>query len=151
MKIDIPGRNLLTLDCVVLDFNGTLALDGHVSVKTEKLLKQVAVNYSAIIATADTFGTATKFADRVGMALQVVRTGSDKEKLIHSLTGGVAVIGNGVNDARMFMAANLAIGVMGPEGAALLTLLAADILVSTVDQALELLIHPTRIVATLRK
>lgn len=151
MTIDIPGREPVTFEYVVLDFNGTLAVDGQVTSAVEKLLKEVASRYATIIATADTFGTAKSFAERLAVPLRIVQTGQDKEELIESLKGGAVAIGNGVNDERMFVAANLAVAIMGPEGAALQTLLAADIVVPNVERALELLIHPNRLVATLRE
>ncbi len=150
MTIDIPGREALVLNTVVLDFNGTLAIDGKVGQSVESLVHEVALRYTTILATADTFGTATEFARRIGIRLEVVQGGRDKKDLVQGFSGGVAAIGNGVNDQEMFRVADLAIGIMGPEGAAVSSMLAADVWVSSVDQALELLLHPKRLAATLR-
>ena len=151
MQMDIPGRGPITLDYVVFDFNGTLALDGQVSLQTEELLKNLASRYSTLIATADTFGTVAHFAQRLRIPVEIVKTGKDKEDLVQQLTGGVVAVGNGANDEPMFLAADLAIGVMGPEGASVQALLAADIWVPTIERGLELLIHPDRLIATLRE
>lgn len=151
MTLDIPGRASLTWETVVLDFNGTLATDGKVGLAVEPLLHEIALRYSTILATADTFGTATYFAHRLGIRLEVVRNGRDKRALVASLSGGVVAIGNGANDLEMFRAADLAIGIIGPEGAAMASMMTADILVSSAEQALELLLHPDRLVATLRE
>ncbi|MDA8194667.1 MAG: hypothetical protein M0Z53_11825 [Thermaerobacter sp.] len=61
------------------------------------------------------------------------------------------VVGNGLNDQQMFHDAELAIGVVGPEGAVISTLVAADIVVSSIENALTLLLSPTRLVTTLRE
>lgn len=151
MTINIPGRGPCTWETVVLDFNGTLATDGKVGLSVETLLHEVGLRYTTILATADTFGTATYFAHRLGIRLEVVQTGRNKKDLVAGLSGGVVAIGNGANDQEMFRAADLAIAIVGPEGAAVPSLLAADIWVSSTADALELLLHPDRLVATLRE
>jgi len=62
----------------------------------------------------------------------------------------VAAIGNGRNDRLMLQAAKLGIAIVGPEGAAVDTLHAADVAVPNIHAALDLLQHPLRLVATLR-
>ena len=47
--------------------------------------------------------------------------------------------------------AALGIAVIGPEGSAVTSLLRADIAVSDIRAALELLVHPKRLIATLRR
>ena len=63
----------------------------------------------------------------------------------------VAAVGQGANDAGMLRAAAVGIAVMSPEGLAVETLHAADVVVSDILDALELLEKPIRLVATLRK
>jgi len=62
----------------------------------------------------------------------------------------VVAIGNGANDAGMLQAAALGIAVLGPEGLAGEAWQAADV-VAGIHQALDLLLHPRRLVATLRR
>ena len=59
-------------------------------------------------------------------------------------------IGNGRNDRLMLQAAALSIAVIGPEGAALDTLHAAAVITPDIRAALDLLLHPLRLAATLR-
>ena len=63
----------------------------------------------------------------------------------------VVAIGQGANDAGMLRIAALGICVLSPEGTAVETLLGADLLVSNIFEALDMLDKPLRIVATLRK
>lgn len=151
MTIDLLGGKALRLRYVVLDFNGTLAFEGVVAESTVERLSELSRLFEVTIATADTFGTARAFASRVGVALEIVRQGRDKERLVRRLEGGVVAIGNGANDVAMFSAADLAIAVMGGEGVAVRAGAAADILAPSIDWALELLLHPKRLVATLRE
>ena len=60
-------------------------------------------------------------------------------------------VGQGANDARMLKEAALGICVMSQEGAAVETLLSADIVVPNIFVAFDLLDKPLRIAATLRK
>lgn len=150
MRWNIPGRAPLTVSHVVLDYNGTLAVDGEVAPSVRRLLKEVSMAYHAILATADTFGTAAQFAEDVGLELHVVGSAQDKEALVRSFFGGVAAIGNGANDALMFRAADLGIAIVGGEGVAVPALQAADIVVPSIERGLELLLYPKRLVATLR-
>ena len=60
-------------------------------------------------------------------------------------------IGNGVNDAGMFEVSALSIIIMGEEGCAVKALTKADIVVKNSEDALNLLLNPKRITATLRR
>ena len=64
--------------------------------------------------------------------------------------GRCAVIGNGRNDHLMLAAAALGVAVMEAEGAAPVTLAVADVATRDAIEALDLFLHPLRLVATLR-
>lgn len=151
MTLDIPGRGILRISHIVCDFNGTLAEDGLVADTTMQLLQALGQAYQVTVVTADTFGTAEAFARRAGVDWHRIDTGEDKKRFVQSLSGGVAAVGNGANDAPMFQAADLAVAIIGPEGAATRTLACADIAVASMDKGLELFLKPKRIVATLRE
>ena len=59
-------------------------------------------------------------------------------------------IGNGRNDVAMFKAATLSIAVVGPEGAAAVAVRSADVVCLNIHDALDLLMNPLRLKATLR-
>jgi len=63
----------------------------------------------------------------------------------------VVAIGQGANDAGMIKEARLGICIISQEGAAVETLMAADMVMPDVNSALDLLEKPLRIVAGLRK
>jgi len=50
----------------------------------------------------------------------------------------------------MLQESALGIMIVGPEGGSVKALLSADVVVNSIDKALELLLHPQRLVATLR-
>jgi soluble P-type ATPase len=65
-------------------------------------------------------------------------------------TDTTVAIGNGRNDETLIAGAALSIVVIGDEGCAAATLAAADVVCTNIRDALDLLLVPTRLVATLR-
>ncbi|MGN2393350.1 HAD family hydrolase, partial [Pelomicrobium sp. G1] len=63
---------------------------------------------------------------------------------------GCACIGNGRNDHLMLKAAALAIAIVQQEGVWAGTLMSAQVIVGDIRDALDLLLYPQRLVATLR-
>ena len=62
----------------------------------------------------------------------------------------VVAIGNGANDALMLKEAALGIAVIGEEGCSAALMKEADLVVTDIMNALGLVAHPERLVATLR-
>jgi P-type E1-E2 ATPase len=78
-------------------------------------------------------------------------TAEAKRRVIASLGGHrCAAIGNGANDVPMLSEAALGIAVIGVEGAAAATLAAADLVTRSITQALDLLLEPRALAASLR-
>lgn len=155
IRLDIPGRDDLRLSHLVLDLNGTLSLDGllleGVAERVRELSSQVAVE----ILTADTHGVVDRVAGGLGVAwtrLDPDRCGGVQklERLAEIGPHRVVAVGNGVNDVEMLREAALGIAVLGREGLATRALLAADVVSGSIADALDLLIHPLRLYATLR-
>jgi soluble P-type ATPase len=151
ISFEIPGRGTVTVDHVIFDFNGTLAEDGAMAAETASLAADLSARVHVMAATADTFGTAAQVLAAAGIPVAIVKNAQDKERLVQSLAGGVAAVGNGANDVRMFQASALSVCVLGPEGAAVSALMAADIVVPSIKRAIELFTKPARVTATLRE
>ena len=64
---------------------------------------------------------------------------------------GVVAIGNGANDVLMLREAALGIAVLGKEGLSVAAFQNADLVVADILDALDVLLHPKRLVATLRR
>jgi len=149
--IPVPGGTDLELTDLVLDFNGTLGLDGHLLPGVEPLLRGLAASVQIHVLTADTHGTAEAALGGLPVTLHRIRVGADKQAFVQRLgRSGVAVIGNGRNDVAMLQVAALGIAVVGPEGAAGPALAAAHVVVGDICTALDLLTQPVRLTATLR-
>ena len=103
------------------------------------------------VLTADTFGTAAVQLNGLPVEVHVTQTGAEKAKAVRAIGGEkVIAIGNGRNDLPMLEIAGLAIAVIGPEGAGAEMLRVADVVVNSVNDALDLVAHPLRLKATLR-
>ena len=153
--IELPGREPLALCALVLDLNGTIALDGELIAGVSERVAALQQLVDVYLLTADTRGTAAGIAEALGCSLHKLTRGAEAEQkadLVRQLgAAGVAAIGNGANDAKMLETAALGIAVLGPEGLAVSTLHAADIVVPHIDDALDLLLKPVRLIATLRR
>lgn len=151
MQMEIPGRAPLTLEHAVFDLNGTLSLDGGLLPGVRKRAQALSGRLSCLLLTADTFGTGEAVARELGFDFHRVADGAEKVAVVRSLgTQSTVAVGNGQNDAGMLGEAALGIVVLGPEGTAVSALKAAGVVVSDIRVAFDLLLHPTRLVATLR-
>jgi soluble P-type ATPase len=75
-----------------------------------------------------------------------------KEALIRQLgASSVVAIGNGSNDAGMMQTAAVSIAVIGREGLSGEALVEADVVVTHILDAIDLLLMPKRLSATLRR
>lgn len=151
--VDIPGRGRLEIAHVVLDLNGTLAVDGAVAATVVERLQALSRIVQVHVVTADTFGTAARLHG-LGVQVQVLTPGDQveaKAALVRALGAAHAMaVGNGANDEGMVREAALGIAIAGQEGAFARTVLAADVVVGRVEDALDLLLIPKRLIATLR-
>ena len=154
IEIAIPGYRKLQLKHVVLDYNGTLAVDGELLPGVKEALKNLAKELEIHILTADTFGKVKSRVEGIPCELSILPVeNQDTGKLdyVKSLgTEHTVCMGNGRNDRLMLKEASLGIAVILEEGAAMETLAAADIVCSGIIPALELLTNPLRLTATLR-
>lgn len=153
IKIEIPGRDDLLISHVAIDFNGTVALDGVLGSTVAKRLEALSSCVDVHILTADTFGTAARECAGTGVEFATFPTGKASEAkraIVEGLAGGVACVGNGFNDAEMFDVADLSIAVIGGEGAWAGLIDHADVVVTSPKAAIDLLLSPARLRATLR-
>ena len=107
LEIDTPGFGNLRLEHLVLDFNGTLAVDGNLLPQTGPPLRELSKHMRIHVLTADTFGRANEELPGLPVELDII--GADHQ-----------------DDAN------------------------ADIMVGDIAQALQLLLNPMRLTATLR-
>ncbi|MEJ2695238.1 MAG: hypothetical protein P8013_01170 [Candidatus Sulfobium sp.] len=153
-EIEIPGFGSVRLEHLVSDFTGTLSVDGKLLPGVKERLNKAGEFLTIHVLTADTFGMARKELEGVQCTLHILRgKGHDiqKESYVDSLgPEGVVALGNGNNDRRMLKAARVGIAVLLEEGCAMDAATSAAILVRSAVDALDLLLNPKRMKATLR-
>ena len=154
MNISIPGYGELDLKYLVMDYNGTLALDGRLIKGVREALTQLSQHLTLHVLTADTFGKAKSGLEGIECTLNILPEKDQQAgKLEYVQTLGAentVSIGNGRNDQLMLNSSALGIAVILEEGASAETLQAADIVCTSIGSALNLLSNPLRLVATLR-
>ena len=154
-KIEIPNYKSITLQHLVLDYNGTIAKDGRLKSEVKELLPLLSKRYKVHVITADTFGSVKAELKGFEVTVTLLTTNNhtqEKATYIEKLgkTNSVA-IGNGNNDSEMLKNAILGIAVIGDEGCATRTLLQSDITTNSINDALMLLLNEKRLIATLRR
>lgn len=154
MKIDIPGFKPLDLRYLVLDYNGTIAVDGIMPDTMRQRLRTLAEDLQIHILTADTHGTAKENCQGLPLTIQTfpsVNAMMEKLKIVGALGAEHCVaVGNGRNDIEMLKACALSVAVMDREGMYGRLLAEADVCVHRMEDALDLLCIPRRLIATLR-
>lgn len=154
MKVDVPGYRVLDIETVVMDFNGTVAVDGAIREAVKQRIVRLAERYRVYVLTSDTQGTAAKELENLPVTLKIfsdARAAEYKRQIVEELGGShCACIGNGNNDRLMFQAAALSIAVLETEGLYAPILRDADLLVRSGEDALDLLLDPKRLISGLR-
>jgi soluble P-type ATPase len=151
LTIPIPGRPELELDHLLLDVNGTLSNRGALLEGTLSRVAELRTRLTIHLVSADTFGTLESIAARLGVRPVRAQSGADKLRELDRLgRERCAVIGNGANDVLVLEAAALGFAVLGPEGTCGAALRAADVVCASAADALDLLLEPKALSATLR-
>lgn len=155
MMIVIPNYKDIDIQNIVCDYNGTIAKDGQVLSEIKKLFAKLKESYKIYVITADTFGSVHQQLDGYGIEIVVLSSENhteEKADFVATLGASSCVsIGNGNNDTSMLKTSAVGIALLGDEGCSRDALFASDIVCKNISEALMLLIHPKRLIATLRR
>ena len=155
IEITIPGRGNYTINNLVLDLNGTIAVDGNIIGGVKEKLAMLSQKLDIFLVTADMNKNAERLVKDLPVTLYKIKEGEENnQKLQVVLKQGkdnTVSIGNGCNDISMLKESAIGICVVGGEGASAEAMMASDLVVVTINDALELLLKPHRLKATLRK
>lgn len=157
INVDIPGFGRFHVRIVVSDYTGTHSFAGVVDNDVKAKLRELVTLIDLHIVTADSFGTAER--ELAGIAtpylLRTAKHDVEKADYVSQFhLRQVAAFGNGNNDRLMLKAVKegggLAIAVDNGEGCAIDAMQNANLFVTGAACAIDLLLHPTRLKATLR-
>jgi len=158
ISIDIPGFGEIQIDALLSDYTGTLSFAGTLSPGVKDRLVRLAQVLEIHVVTADSFGTAEEELKGLPLVYRKLEgPGEDAQKQRYAMElnpRSLASFGNGVND-RLHMklvkeAGGLSVAVDNGEGCAHEALRHANIFVAGAANALDLLLEPIRLRATLR-
>jgi P-type E1-E2 ATPase len=155
LAVDIPGRGPIQLEHLVLDVNGTLAVDGVLIDGVEAALGRLKGDIQIHLLTADTHGRQAELDRQLSLTAVRIPPGGEsqaKAAFVRELGAEhVLAMGQGANDAGMLREAAIGVAVVSPEATSLEALNAADLVVPDISSGLALLENPTRLKASLRK
>lgn len=160
LVVEIPGFGPVRIKTVLTDFTGTLSFVGVLRPGVVDRLRRLNRIVDVEVLTSDSFGTARDELAKVPLVPKILSHAADgvalEKRVIaegHDLAS-VAAFGNGRNDRLMLQAVRegggLAIAVDNGEGCAVEAMLSANVFVVGSENALDLLLHPIRLKATLR-
>lgn len=151
--IAIPDFGELHIAHIVCDYNGTLAVDGGLLPGVSEAINSIE-GVQVHVITADTFSIAERQLKHTNCLFNIAPKSNQaqwKLDYINSLGADITVtIGNGRNDSLMLKEAALGIALLQKEGAAVETMMNADIVCTSILDALDYFSHPQRLIATLR-
>ena len=151
LSIAMPGRAELRLEHLLLDVNGTLTNRGVLIAGVHERLGRLRDALQIHLVSADTFGTLGSIAEGLKVAAVRAASGEDKLRVLDELgRERCVVIGNGANDVLVLEAAAVSFAVLGPEGASTAALHSADVVCASANDAIDLLLDPQALSATLR-
>jgi len=155
IEITIPGRGNYTINNLVLDLNGTIAVDGNIIGGVKEKLAMLSQKLDIFLVTADMNKNAERLVKDLPVTLYKIKeTEENNQKLRVVLKKGknnTVSIGNGCNDVSMLKESAIGICIVGGEGASAEAMMASDLVVATINDALDLLLKPHRLRATLRR
>lgn len=154
LALAIPGFGDLRLQHLVLDYNGTLAIDGKLIPGVRERLVALAAQIEIHVVTADTYGSAAGQLAGAPVRITIIPFESQAEAKLAYVkelgTDRVCAVGNGRNDRRMLAAVAVGVAVVQQEAAAGEACTAAAVVATSILDALDLLRQPKRLIATLR-
>lgn len=153
MKYLPKGESEYNLSEIVLDLNGTLAVNGKfVKGVKQRIEKLKELGFTMYLLTGDQRGTAAEQAKSLGIQVIITPTGKEKEAFTKTLKKkSLVAIGNARIDIGTFKHASLRIATVQSEGIHAQILKHVDIVVPSINSALDLLINPDIFCATMRR
>jgi len=148
ISIQRPGMESLDIHFVLIDFEGTLAMDGRVHPKAKDKVNLLSKRATITILTKSNREKVEKTLTKMKVEILYVTEGDSSQQKLNALqrlgAHQTAVIGNGLDDVRIMEQAGLGMCVIGKEGASAEAMAKADLVVTHVLDALDFLLKPLR-------
>lgn len=153
MKYVIPGQEDLNIETIILDLNGTLSVGGSLVEGVHERLDQLkGLGFKLVFFTGNTRNDADSLANELGIEWKLAKNAEEKKALALQMEPETcASIGNGLIDLELMKVVKLGIATLQAEGVHVQTLINSDIVVPSINDALDLFVDQQRLIATLRK
>ena len=153
IPIERPGLNPLEIEFILLDFEGTLAIDRRVNPKAKDKINLLSKRTSIYVLSAQEKGLIEERLRKVSAKFVYLAEGDAYRKKLDLLQqlgpSRCAAIGNGMGDAALMQEAGIGICVIGKEGSSGQAVKNADLVFTDILDALDFLLKPLRQKATL--
>lgn len=153
VRYDVPEVGEVTIKTVILDLNGTLSINGTISDRTKELLKELTKReVEIVLLTGDQRGTAKALCSELDISFVRCKNSAEKSEASKRFDKNTtAAIGNARIDIGTFENAIVSIATLQAEGIHAEIIPYVDIIVPTIENALEILLDPNSFAATMRK
>ncbi len=152
MKYNVTGVGEIEIKTIVLDLNGTLAVRGEIPTGVkERLNKLRELGFEIVLFTGNQRGNAQEICDGLGITFQVAKSAAEKESLFLKLDPETtAAIGNARIDNGKFKHAKVSVATLQGEGIHTGILGLVDVIVPSINDALDFFIDADVFAGTMR-
>jgi soluble P-type ATPase len=151
--IERPGLNPLEIEFILLDFEGTLAIDRRVHPKAKDKINLLSKRTNLYVFTTQKKELIEERLRKVKAEIIYLAEGNSSRRKLDLLRQlgptRCATIGNGMDDTTLMQEAGIGICVIGKEGSSGETMKNADLVFADILDALDFLLKPLRQKATL--
>lgn len=144
-------KKKFVLDTIVLDLNGTLSVKGKIPPGVAPRLKKLKQQFRIFLLTGDQRNNAASLCKKLGIDFVHTHSSKEKEREMKKLGKHCVAIGNARIDKGMFKHAKLCIVTLQAEGIHASILQDADIIVPSILDALDILLQPASLIATMKE
>lgn len=153
MKYNVPEIGEIEIKTIVLDLNGTLSVNGDISQQTKEKIDLVTKEgVKIILFTGDQRGTAESLCKEIGVEFHRAKSSKEKAELSEKLDyETTAAIGNARIDIGTFKNAKVSVATLQSEGIHVGILAHVDVIVPSIEDALDFFLNENTFCATMRK
>lgn len=152
MKYDVPAVGEIEINTIVFDLNGTLQVNGIIPEGVKGRLAKLRENgMQLVFFSGDARGNAQDIANELGIEFRKCVNGAEKEREFLTFdVNTTAAIGNARIDIGKFKHARLSIGTLQSEGIHVEILKYIDVLVPSINDALDFFLDEGTFKGTMR-
>jgi len=155
ITMERPGQEPLRIEYILIDFEGTLAVDRRVDPKAKDKMNLLSRRTKIYVLAQGQDQVAEEVLKKVTVEVVHLKEGESSQGKLNLLnelgSQRTVAIGNGLDDVAMVENAGLGICVISREGTASEMLEKADLVVANILDALDFLLKPMRQQATLSR